>query len=72
MGFGSADDYYSGAFDYYDDAARAGTIIFTTFDILIAVISPIASSFSMDFKLSPQVAKIHYPENFQPKAVVRN
>ena len=53
MGFGSADDYYSGAFDYYDDAARAGTIIFTTFDILIAVISPIASSFSMDFKLSP-------------------
>ena len=36
MGFGSADDYYSDAFDYYDDA-RAGTIIFTTLDILIAV-----------------------------------
>ena len=33
MGFGSADDYYSDAFDYYDDAARAGTIIFTTFEI---------------------------------------
>ena len=73
MAFGSADDYYSDMFDYYDDPARAGTIIFRTFEIFnCSYLHTYIILFSMDFKLSPQVAMMHYPENFQLKTVVRN
>ena len=46
MAFGSADDYYSDMFDYYDDPARAGTIIFRTFEIFnCSYFTPISSCF---------------------------
>ena len=72
MDFGSPDDYYSDIFDYYNDA-RAGMIIFNTFEIFHCNdFTPIESSFSMDSKSFLQVAKMHCPEHFQPTANVRN
>ena len=50
MDFGSPDDYYSDIFDYYNDA-RAGMIIFNSFEIFHCNdFTPIESSFSMDSK----------------------